>query len=95
MINTPNPGNYMQSLTQDVVNIRVAFDAILDAESYLTVIGGVTYLETAMPNGPGLTAGDAAACRGRSPVGRSYHAKDGQSQGSPPRRRRRARPSAS
>ena len=59
--NAPNPGEYLNSLTAQVVALREAFDALINADAYLTSVGGATFLETALPNGPGLDSTDAAA----------------------------------
>jgi len=60
-VNTPNPGIYFQQLGQDLVNLRIALDALIRDAAYLNAMGGAAFLEAAPFN---LSATDAVAVAG-------------------------------
>lgn len=55
-VNAPNPGVYQDALTQAVVDLRNAFQALADKNSEIGAQGGATWLQTVI----GMTAADAA-----------------------------------
>jgi hypothetical protein len=55
-VNTPNPGNYLAKLGQDLVNFRNALQTLMNDANYLNSMGGVAMLEAAPFN---MTAADA------------------------------------
>jgi hypothetical protein len=55
-INSPNPGLYLQGVSNSVTNLRDNFQTILFQNAYLTSEGGATFLENTI----GLSAADAA-----------------------------------
>ena len=56
--NTPNPGLYFQQLGQDIVNLRIALNALLRDGAYLNAVGGAAFLQAAPFN---LSETDAQA----------------------------------
>lgn len=63
-INPPNPGNYQSDISQRIVALRDAFQGsqgIVNANSYLTAMGGAAFLTALPPNGIGMSTPDANA----------------------------------
>ncbi len=59
--NVPNPGSYLAKLSNDIANLRNAYQVVLNDNAYITAMGGATFLEAASPNGLGMASGDASA----------------------------------
>lgn len=62
-INVPNAGIYLDNISQRIAALRDAFqgsEGIVNANSYLTSMGGAAFLTAAPPNGMGMPSGDAA-----------------------------------
>lgn len=60
-VNVPNAGSYLGQVSQEIVNVRDAFQAILNTNAYIGAMGGAAFLTAAAPNGLGMSAQDAAA----------------------------------
>lgn len=58
-VNVPNSSLYQQQLSDHAVAFREALDDLLHDASYLTSMGGATFLTAAVPNGIGLSSPDA------------------------------------
>jgi hypothetical protein len=59
-VNAPNPGAFLQQISQAVVNLRNDFTTLTRLNNYITAMGGATFLEAAYPNGIGMATADAA-----------------------------------
>lgn len=59
-VNVPNPGLFMQQISQAVVSLRNDFTTLQRLNNYIDSMGGETFLEAAAPNGMGLVPADAA-----------------------------------
>jgi len=56
-VNVPNPGSYQAQLGNHCVAFRDALQDLLNDSTYLTAMGGASFLETSL----GLSAADATA----------------------------------
>jgi hypothetical protein len=60
-VNVPNPGIYLTQLGAELTALRDAFDKLVNSNAYIASMGGSTFLQAAVPNGLGMSSGDAAA----------------------------------
>jgi hypothetical protein len=58
-VNAPNPGLFLNQITQAVVSLRNDFNTLVWLNSYITSMGGATFLEAASPNGIAMDSADA------------------------------------
>jgi hypothetical protein len=59
-INAPNPGTWLADMSLEVTTLRNVLQSLVNRNNYVAAMGGLTFLEAAIPNGIGLSAADAA-----------------------------------
>lgn len=60
-VNVPVASVYLSMLSQHITALRNAYQQVLYDNSYITAMGGATFLEAAAPNGLAQASGDASA----------------------------------
>jgi hypothetical protein len=59
--NVPNPGAFENDIAIALTGVRDSLARLQSKRSYISAMGGITFLEAAYPDGLGMSPADAAA----------------------------------